>query len=121
MEETKQVTTKFAIGIVLIIFSFALGKGVLIPLIFFPDSSAWWISVITVYIFSWIMMLGGIFLAGIEGFRFVMNRYKEYKKTTVTSVKDRSKKVASGTMTALKKPMKKLKEKAQEKKVFINS
>ena len=121
MEETKQFTKKFTIGIALIAFSFVLGKIVLIPLIFFPNSNAWWISMIIIYMFSWIIMIGGVLLAGIEGFRFVRDRYKEYKEKTVEKVKDRSKKVASGTMTALKKPMKKLKENAQEKKAFINS
>ena len=123
MEETKQFTRKFAVGIALIIFSFVLGKLVLIPMIFFPDSTAWGISMIMVYIFSWSVMIVGIFLAGIEGFRFVMSRYKEYKKKTVTTVKDKSKKVASSTVNVLKRPMKKLKDKRYEKKAeaFINS
>jgi uncharacterized membrane protein YqjE len=114
METKQQVTKRFALGIALIIISLILGKLVLIPIIIFPDSYVWWTSMIIVYILSWVIILCGIYLAGIEGFRLINHKYSEYSKKTMTKMREGSRNMARSTVNALKKPIRKLDEKQKD-------
>lgn len=128
MGTKQEVTKKFVLGIVLIVVSLVLGKAVLIPLILFPGSEVWRTSMILVYVFSWIILLAGIYLAGMEGWRLVTHKYMEYRARTVSKVREKSRnaatKVRNGsknatikTINAMKKPMQRRREKllAKEK------
>jgi uncharacterized protein YacL len=96
IETKEQVTRKFIFGIILIVVSLVLGKIVLIPLILFPGSDVWWYSMLIVYILSWIIFIPGIYLTGLEGYRLVMRKYKEYGRMAT-----------AGTVHMLKKPLRK--------------
>ena len=81
--ETKQVVRKkFMIGVGLIALSLIIGKLVLIPVIIFPGNKTWQVSMLIVYALSWIPLIVGIYLAGLEGYRLVTHKYKHYKKRT---------------------------------------
>jgi TRAP-type C4-dicarboxylate transport system permease small subunit len=69
----KHSPKNFALGIVLIVASFVLAKISLIPLFVFPDNASWGLA-ITLYVFSWIVLIPGIYLAGREGYRLVKNK-----------------------------------------------
>ena len=64
-------------GVILIAASLVLGKLLLIPLILFPGDKHWYVAMLVVYLFSWLMLIPGIVLAGIEGYRLVMTKYKD--------------------------------------------
>ncbi|MBU2561803.1 MAG: hypothetical protein KKD17_05895 [Nanoarchaeota archaeon] len=90
----QQVTKKFIIGMVLMVSSLVIGKLVIIPLIMLPGSNGLKMSMLIIYITSWIMMLMGIGLAGWEGYRLVTHKYREYKQKTIHQVKHHSKRAA---------------------------
>ena len=94
-------TKKFVIGAILVAVSLALGKLVLIPIIFFPGSDEWRISMLIIYIFSWAILVLGIYLCGMEGYRFVKRVYKDYQHRTITQVKHHSKKAAQKTVEVI--------------------
>lgn len=91
--ETKQeVTHKFMIGVGMIIASLIMGKIVLIPIILFPTNKQISLIMIIIYLITWPIMLTGIWLAGVEGYRLATHKYKKYKDKTVYHVKEGSKK-----------------------------
>jgi phosphate/sulfate permease len=92
---------RFIIGAILIGVSLALGKLVLIPIIFFPGSDEWRASMLIVYIFSWVILVIGIFMCGMEGYRFAKKVYKDYQHRTITKVKHHSKKAAQKTVEVI--------------------
>lgn len=110
METKPELTKKFIIGIVLIIISLVLGKLVFIPIIFFPQSVTWRISMIIIYAASWIMMLFGIYLAGKEGYYLAKHKYREYGRRTIEGVGRHSKNAANMTVDAIRHPVKHSKE-----------
>ncbi len=102
--ETKQeVTKKFTIGIVLIITSLVIGKISLIPIILFPGNSSWRSAMIILYICGWMLLIPGIGLAGVEGYRLVKHKYRHYKNKTVHHVKNGTRKAAQHTVKIAKK------------------
>ena len=109
LETKQQVTRKFITGVVIMVLSLVLGKLVLIPIIFFPTRE-WKIAMLIVYLFSWVMMLGGIGLAGLEGYRLVTHKYKHYKRKTINHVKNGSKKAAHHMKKHSKKAARKVKK-----------
>lgn len=109
METKQQVTVKFIVGVILIIISLIMGKLVLIPLIIFPADNGWRTAMIITYAFSWILLLAGMVLAGLEGFKLATHKYKEYKQMTLRTMKQtghtaaqQTKKVARKTVDVLK-------------------
>ena len=82
-----QQKRSFIFGVILIAASLVLGKLLLIPLILFPGDKHWYVAMLVVYLFSWLMLIPGIVLAGIEGYRLVMSKYKDYQHKTVDQVK----------------------------------
>lgn len=108
METKREVTVKFFIGVALIVISLILGKLVLIPILLFPGSTAWRTWMIIVYVFSWVLILTGIFLAGLEGFRLATHKYKEYQRRTVHTMKRTGRKAAHKTKRAAKKTVRAL-------------
>jgi len=94
METKKQVTQKFIIGVVMIITSLVIGKVALIPLIIFPGDRSWQFAMLISYLIGWIILLIGIGLAGVEGYRLATHKYKAYKKKTIRNVKNHSKNAA---------------------------
>ena len=127
METKQEVTKKFVLGVVLIVLSLVLGKAVLIPLVIFPGSDAWRLAMIIVYAFSWIIIIIGIYLAGLEGWRLATHKYKEYHRRTVHKVKEHGRKAAvkvknggkhaaRKTVEVLKKPVQRRREKRLAKK-----
>jgi uncharacterized protein YacL len=103
METKREVTVKFIAGVALIVVSLILGKLVLVPILLFPGSDAWRTWMIIVYVFSWVLLLVGVVLAGVEGFKLATHKYKEYKKKTIHTVKNHGKKAAHHTKKAAKK------------------
>ena len=127
METKQEVTKKFLFGVILIVISLVLGKAVLIPLVLFPGSDAWRLSMILMYAFSWVLILTGIYFAGLEGWCLATHKYKEYHRRTIHKVKENSRKVATKvrdksrhaarkTANALKKPIRRRREKQLAKK-----
>jgi len=94
MDTKHQVTKKFIVGVVVIISSFVIAKLLLIPLFMFPGNATVKLWVIITYIFTWVMFVVGVALAGWEGYRLATHKYREYKKKTVDHVKKQSKKAA---------------------------
>ena len=101
METKQEVTKKFILGIVIIVISLVLGLSKF--LVVFPGNS-WRKAMVIVYVASWIILIPGIILAGMEGYRLVTHRYKEYHRRTIHKVKEKSKSAAIRTVNALKKP-----------------
>jgi hypothetical protein len=87
METKQQVTKKFILGVVLIVLSLAIGKLVLLPIIFFPGDNTWRITMIWIYAFSWMILFIGFYFAGKEGYRLVTKKYHEIQNTTIHHVK----------------------------------
>ncbi len=94
METKQQVTRRFALGMIAIVASFIIGKLVWIPIMLFP-SQALVQSMAIVYIFSWFLMLWGIYLAGMEGYKLITHKYKEYRAKTAQKMREHGKRVAS--------------------------
>ncbi|MBW2971529.1 hypothetical protein KY359_00705 [Candidatus Woesearchaeota archaeon] len=94
MDTKQEVTRKFIIGMVMIVASLVIGKLILIPLFLFPGSNGTKMTILIVYICSWLMMLAGVGLAGWEGYRLATHKYREYKKKTIEHVKHHSKRAA---------------------------
>jgi hypothetical protein len=114
LETKPQLTKKFIIGVVMIICSFALGKLVFIPLIIFPGNATWRTSMIFIYIFSWLILLSGLAITGVEGYKLAKHKYREYSEKTISHVKNHSKnavhqtaRVAGITVDAIRKPIQK--------------
>jgi len=103
METKQQLTIKFVAGVVLIIVSLVLGKLVLVPILLFPGSTGWRTSMIIMYAFSWLLLLAGLVLAGVEGFRLATHKYREYKRRTVHKMKSTGRNAAHKTKRAAKK------------------
>ncbi|MFH1064188.1 MAG: hypothetical protein V1729_03855 [Candidatus Woesearchaeota archaeon] len=103
METKQQVTKRLVAGVVIIIFSFVLGKISLIPL-FFPGA-AWKISAVSIYTASWLLLVTGLLLAGVEGFRLATHKYKEYHHKTVHQVKQHSRNAVRHTANIIKHPI----------------
>ena len=99
----QEVTKKFTIGIVLIITSLAIGKLALVPLILFPASKSWRTAMIILYVCGWLLLIPGLFLAGMEGYRLVTHKYRHYKRKTVYHVKNGTRKAAHHTVRVAKK------------------
>ncbi len=98
-------TKRFAIGVGLIIASLALGKLVLIPIVLWPGSNSWRIAMLAVYVFSWVLIPIGFYLAGKEGYRLAVSIYKEYQKKTLHKVRDDTAQAARRTVRAVKAPV----------------
>jgi hypothetical protein len=112
METKKQVTTKFIIGAVLIAVSLALGKLALIPIVIFPGNKSWQVAMFWTYIFSWIILIPGLYLAGKEGWLMVTHKYKEYSDNTINKMRGHGKKAAQmtdDTLSIITEPVKKAK------------
>lgn len=77
----------FIFGIVLIVISLVVGKLVFIPLLLFPGDHQWYGAMLAVYIFSWMLLIPGIILAGIEGYQLVMLKYGLYRQGAVAGIK----------------------------------
>jgi len=114
LETKPQLTKKFVVGVVMIIISFALGKLVFIPIIIFPSNATWRTSMIFIYIFSWLMLLLGVAIAGVEGYKLAKHKYREYSEKTINHVKNHSKnaayhtaRVAGMTVDAIRRPIQK--------------
>ena len=103
METKQEVTKKFIIGIVLIIASLVLGKVALIPIIVFPGDKTWGMIALVTYVFSWLIIVIGVLLAGVEGYRLATHKYKEYQRKTVDKVKDHGRKAVQHTGNAVRK------------------
>ncbi|MFC1741622.1 hypothetical protein ACFL3V_03750 [Nanoarchaeota archaeon] len=116
METKQQVTAKFIIGMVLIIVSLILGKLVLVPILIFPGSETWRVAMVIAYAFSWILILVGIWLAGVEGYRLATHKYKVYQKKTIHRVKRHSKNAVNHTKNAARKTKKVTKNAARKTK-----
>jgi hypothetical protein len=87
LQTKKEVTKKFVIGIIIIIVSFIIGKVVFLPMIFFPGDSRWKLGMLIIYITSWLMLLFGILLTGVEGYRLATRKYRLIQHRTVLHVK----------------------------------
>lgn len=98
--ERPALTIRFVIGVILIITSLVLGKLILIPLLLFPVSANWRIAMISVYIFSWIILLIGIYISGIETYNFIKFKYDEYGQRTIHNVRRHGRAVARHTAKA---------------------
>ncbi|MBW2967394.1 hypothetical protein KY362_02810 [Candidatus Woesearchaeota archaeon] len=94
LETKTQVTRKFMIGVGFIIGSLVMGKAVLIPLILFPGNKQVSITMLVLYITTWPIMLTGIWLAGVEGYRLATHKYREVQRKTISHVKEGSRKAA---------------------------
>jgi hypothetical protein len=103
METKQQVTAKFITGVALIVISLILGKLVLIPLIIFPDDDAWKMAMLITYAASWVIIIVGIYLAGMEGWKLAAHKYIEYRQKTVSKVKEHGMKAARHTKRAAKR------------------
>jgi hypothetical protein len=103
METKQEVTKKFIIGVVLIILSLVMGKVILIPILIFPGSKAWWTTSLIIYSASWVIVVIGVLLAGIEGYRLATHKYKEYQRRTVHKVREHGKKAVYHGKRAAKK------------------
>ena len=106
METKTQVTRKFMWGVGIIIFSLILGKLVLVPIFIFPTNATLRLVMILIYIFSWIIMFIGMFLAGVEGYRLATHKYKHYQKKTIHHVKSGVKKTHNHAVNHTKKAVK---------------
>lgn len=110
-------TKRFITGAVLIALSLILGKLVLVPMILFPVDEVWRMSMLIIYVFSWIILMIGIYLCGMEGYRFVKNVYHAYQQKTITKVKHHSKRAAQKTVQAIKSKMQKKKAVEENKAI----
>jgi hypothetical protein len=106
----KALTKKFITGIALIIFSLILGKLVLLPIIFFPTSNEWRNAMIITYAISWIILLGGLYLTGKEGYALAKYKYKEYSKMTLATMERHGRSAAHRTVKVLRSPIKESRE-----------
>jgi hypothetical protein len=114
MDTKRQVTLKFIAGVSTIVFSLVIGKAVLIPILLFPGSEAWRNWMIIIYVFSWALLLVGVVLAGVEGFKLATHKYKEYKRRTIHTVKRQGIKAANHTKRAAEKAAKNTKRVADK-------
>ena len=124
METKQEITKKFIIGIIIIVISFILGFAKF--LIILPGSG-WRKTMMGIYIFSWILVIPGMYLAGMEGYRLVAHKYRDYHRRTLhkvkeksrkaaTKVRDKSKSAARKTADVLKSPVQRRREKRLAKK-----
>ena len=95
--DIQQQKKKFVVGIVLIVLSLLIGKLALIPLILFPTDEQWRNSMVAVYIFSWAILIPGIYFAGIEGYKLVHHKYREYHQKTISHMKHHGGRMAAKT------------------------
>jgi len=102
LTESQKQRKDFIAGIILIITSLILGKLVLIPLVIFPGNRQWQIGMLMIYVFSWIILLIGVYLAGTEGIKIARALYKSYQRRTVSKVKYHSKRAAQKTVEMIK-------------------
>ncbi len=91
---------RFWVGVALIIANFIIGfLAKVIPLLYYKigyySLNVWiWIG-FSVYAFSWLMLLVGVYLCGREGYNYAVTKYKEYQLRTVQSIKDQSQRTVS--------------------------
>ena len=104
-EETTRLSRRFAAGIGLIFASLVLGKLVLIPLLIFPESQAWRVGSIVAYLSTWVMLVPGLALAGMEGYRLSRRLYKDYRRRTLVRVRDGGRLAARGAVKVVKRPV----------------
>lgn len=90
----KQVTKKFIIGVVMIIFSFIIGKLAFVPLLISAKDPSLRTIMFIVYGVSWLILFLGIFLAGVEGYRLATRKYKVIHHRTVAHVKKGTRRAA---------------------------
>jgi len=113
METRKQLTTKFFIGAGIIAASLIIGKLVLIPLLLYPSNKTVQMSMLAIYVFSWIMLIPGVYLAGKEGYLLVMHKYREYGNKTLDKMRAQGRKaakMADETLNGMTGPVKKTKK-----------
>ncbi|MFC1723670.1 hypothetical protein ACFL0V_06015 [Nanoarchaeota archaeon] len=100
METKQQVTTKLIWGAGLIVLSLVLGKLVLVPIFLFPMHEGWRMAMIYIYALSWVLLLIGMVIAGVEGYKLGMRRYKVIRKKSLQTVRRTSvKTVRTGVKT----------------------
>ncbi|HII72641.1 TPA: hypothetical protein HA265_07835 [Candidatus Woesearchaeota archaeon] len=102
METRQEVTKKLIIGAVIIIVSLIIGKLVLIPLFIFPGDEKWALAMFWVYVLSWVILLIGVLIAGMEGYKLAMHRYRDIKTRSIDSVKRGGRKVGQKSVQAVK-------------------
>lgn len=103
--ETARLSRRFVAGIVLIVLSLVLGKLVLIPLLLFPESGAWRIGSFIAYLATWVLVIPGLALAGMEGYRLSRRLYKEYRRRALVRVRDGGRRAAHGAVKVVKRPV----------------
>ena len=101
---------KFWIGVVLFVGNFIIGKIATFLFILYYDNQWWRIFSISLYLVSWLMLFAGIFLVGKEGWNYMVQRYKNYKKRTVKNIKKHSAKTYHKVRRHSKQAYSKLKE-----------
>lgn len=104
-DESVRLSRRFLVGVGLIIASLVLGKLVLIPLLVFPDSRAWRIGSIVAYLATWVMLVPGLGLAGMEGYRLSKRLYKDYRRRALVGVRTGSRLAARGAVKVVKTPV----------------
>jgi hypothetical protein len=119
METKRSVTKRFVIGVSLIALSLVLGKIIFIPLVMFPGDRAWKTGMLITYIFSWAMLIPGIYLAGKDGYLLVTHKYREYGEKTINTMKKHGKNAAEQTKKAAEQTVRVLKNPVEESRKQI--
>ncbi len=103
METKQEVTNKLVIGALLILFSLILGKLVLVPLFMFPGNKTWAVWMFWTYLFSWVPLVIGLIIAGVEGYKLAMHKYRTIKKRSIYHSKKTVRRVSQGSRKAATK------------------
>ncbi|MBI2546759.1 hypothetical protein HYV81_06290 [Candidatus Woesearchaeota archaeon] len=98
--------TKFWIGVVLFVANFVLGFFAKFLILF----EGWRIAALVIYGVSWFMLFIGIILVGKEGWDYIVQRYRDYRKRTVKNIKRHSAKTYHKVRRHSKRAYSKLKE-----------
>ena len=104
-EETARLSRRFVAGLVLIVLSLVLGKLVLIPLLLFPESQAWRVGSIVAYLVTWVMLVPGLALSGMEGYRLASRLYKDYRRRALRRVRAGGALAARGAVKVVRTPV----------------
>jgi len=104
-EETVRLSRRFVWGVILIIASLVLGKLVLIPLLIYPESYGWRVGCVVAYLLTWVMLVPGLALAGMEGYRLSRRLYKDYRRRALVRVRDGGQLAARGAVRVARTPV----------------